>query len=170
MFTVRRKFDCPPEDVFAVLEDGWLYPVWVVGASRMRQVDDQWPQPGSQLHHSVGVWPALLDDKTVVLEWDPPRRMRLRAKGWPIGEAKVELTVTSVRHHPEDDHVSGVDHRPGIDPDLEVDHGCEVSISEDVSAGPAKFVPAPIRAVGMNLRNRETLRRLAYIAENRPSA
>jgi hypothetical protein len=27
----------------AVLHDGWTYPVWVVGASRMRGVDPGWP-------------------------------------------------------------------------------------------------------------------------------
>ena len=26
-----RQFRCEPEDVFAVLGDGWLYPTWVVG-------------------------------------------------------------------------------------------------------------------------------------------
>ena len=29
----------PPSAVWAVLADGWLYPVWVVGAARMREVD-----------------------------------------------------------------------------------------------------------------------------------
>ena len=51
-----------PADVFAVLADGWLYPSWVVGASRVRGVDGTWPQPGSRIHHSVGVWPLLIDD------------------------------------------------------------------------------------------------------------
>ena len=54
-----------PEKVWEVLADGWLYPVWVVGASRMREVDDHWPAEGAKLHHSVGTWPALLDDTTV---------------------------------------------------------------------------------------------------------
>jgi hypothetical protein len=40
---VRRRFSCSPEQVFAVLHDGWIYPVWIVGASRMRDVDDGWP-------------------------------------------------------------------------------------------------------------------------------
>jgi hypothetical protein len=40
---VRRRCNCSPEQVFAVLHDGWTYPVWVVGASRMRDVDPGWP-------------------------------------------------------------------------------------------------------------------------------
>ena len=35
---VQRRLNCSPEQVFAVLCDGWTYPVWVVGASRMRSV------------------------------------------------------------------------------------------------------------------------------------
>src|SRR5690606_21449242 len=69
-----RRMQCGPESVFEVIGEGWLYPAWVVGASRMREVDSSWPQPGSRLHHSVGVWPALIDDSTSCTEWDPPRR------------------------------------------------------------------------------------------------
>ena len=74
-----RAMKCSPDAVFEVLADGWLYPGWVVGASRMRDVDAAWPAPGSELHHSVGVWPALIDDDTVSLEWNPPRRAVVRA-------------------------------------------------------------------------------------------
>ena len=63
-----RLMACSPEDVFAVLADGWLFPTWVVGASRMRKVEEAWPQVGSRLHHSFGVWPALLNDETTVHE------------------------------------------------------------------------------------------------------
>ena len=52
---VRRLFNCSPEQVFAVLNDGWTYPVWGVGASRRRDVDPGWPAPGTKLHHSFGV-------------------------------------------------------------------------------------------------------------------
>ena len=36
--TNYRVLSCSPEDVFDVLADGWLFPTWVVGASRMRNV------------------------------------------------------------------------------------------------------------------------------------
>ena len=88
-----RTFNCPPEKVFAVLADGWLYPSWVVGASRIREVDPTWPATGSAIHHSVGVWPALIDDSTVLLAWDAPRHALLKARGWPIGEAQVSIDV-----------------------------------------------------------------------------
>lgn len=140
---VQRWFNCSPEQVFAVLQNGWTYPVWVVGASRMRDVDEAWPAPGTKLHHSFGVWPAVIDDSTEVLEIEPDKRLVLEARGWPVGKARVEITVKS-------------------DGD-----GSLVSIAEDVSGGPGRFIPESVRVAGIDVRNRETLRRLAYLAEGR---
>jgi len=136
-----RPFDCSPERVFAVLADGWLYPGWVVGASRIRKVDEEWPAAQSAIHHSVGVWPALIDDSTSVLEWDPPRHVLMKARGWPIGEAHVAIDV-----------------KPRA-------HGCVVRITEDATAGPGRFIPSFLRDAAIGVRNTETLRRLAYLAE-----
>jgi len=136
-----RAMACEPEHVFRVLEDGWLYPSWVVGASRMRSVDAAWPAPGAQLHHSVGTWPLLLNDTTVVLEHEPPHRFSLRARGWPVGEAHVTLEVKPFRG------------------------GSLVRIEEHATAGPALLVPRPVMDVAIRWRNAETLRRLAFIAE-----
>ena len=88
-----RLFDCTPDDVFAVLGDGWLYPVWVVGAARMRDVDPEWPAEGAHIHHSLGGWPILLDDDTQIVEWSPPHRMKLRAKAGPLGRGVVVIEV-----------------------------------------------------------------------------
>lgn len=139
-----RRMACRAEDVFEVLRDGWVYPVWVVGAARMRAVDALWPQAGARLHHSVGPWPLLIDDVTVSEEWEPPRRMVMKARGWPIGEARVTIEVRRAgnRH-------------------------CTVRIAEDAVSGPARIVPKPIRDLLLHARNRETLRRLAYLAEGR---
>lgn len=137
---------CAPEDVFEVLRDGWMYATWVVGASRMRAVDADWPQPNSALHHSFGLWPALIDDTTVALHWAPPRSMVLRARGWPIGEARVTIQVTAD------------------------DHGSTVRIDEVLTAGPARLVPRPLMDAAVRWRNAETLRRLGYIAEGRARA
>ena len=140
---VQRRLNCSPEQVFAVLRDGWTYPVWVVGASRIRSVDEGWPAPGTKLHHSFGVWPLLVNDSTEVLELDPGHRLVLEAGGWPIGNARVEITVEAAAA------------------------GSLVSMAEDVSGGPARLVPQPLRVAGIDVRNRETLRRLALVAEGR---
>ncbi|SEB47101.1 SRPBCC family protein [Microbacterium hydrocarbonoxydans] len=136
-----RTMDCRPDDVFRVLSNAWLYPAWVVGASRMRDVDATWPQPGAELHHSVGVWPFLLDDTTVVEEWSPPNRMVMRARGWPIGEARVTLRVRSYGG------------------------GTMVRIDEEPVSGPATLVPSLVTTPMLRWRNSETLHRLAYLAE-----
>lgn len=141
-----RRLKCPPEAVFHVLSRGWLYPAWVVGASRMRDVEAEWPQPGSRLHHSVGVWPALIDDTTSSVSWDPPRRMVMTARGWPIGEARVTIDVKP----------SG--------------EGCLVRIQEEAVSGPATAVPRAVADVVLRWRNAETLHRLAYLAEGLDSA
>jgi len=132
--------------VFAVLADGWLFAVWVVGASRIRDVDPTWPRPGAEIHHSVGAWPLLLDDTTTVVESQPDRMMHLRARAWPAGEADVLIT---------------------IDP---TPSGCRVTIVEDAAKGPAVLIPQPITDVMLNWRNTETLRRLGYIAEGQREA
>jgi hypothetical protein len=138
-----RAMACAPNAVFEVLADGWLYPGWVVGASRMRDVDADWPAPGTELHHSVGVWPAVIDDETVSLEWDPPHRAVVRAKGWPIGEARVTIDV---RSHGD---------------------GCLVRIQEEPVEGPGSWIPRFLTDPMLYVRNRETLQRLAYLAEGR---
>lgn len=140
---IARVMRSTPDDVFATLSDGWLYPVWVVGAARMRAVAPEWPRQGSKIHHSFGAWPVLIDDETEVVEWSPPQRVRLRAKGGPIGRAVVAIEV---REHPQ---------------------GCVVRIGEEPVAGPTLAVPRALWAPLMRLRNRETLRRLAFLAEGR---
>ena len=140
----HRHVRATPEEVFAVLRDGWLYPSWVVGASRMRKVDDAWPAEQARLHHSFGVWPFLINDNTTVLEWEPDERAVLEAKGWPLGTARVELSV-------EPDGAAG----------------CRVRIEEDASRGPARLLPKPLRQALMLKRNSETLRRLGFLAEGR---
>jgi uncharacterized protein YndB with AHSA1/START domain len=143
MSSVTRVMQATPDQVWDVLSDGWLYPLWVVGASRMREVDDSWPGQGAKLHHSVGSWPLLLDDDTEVLEVHPPTKLVLQARAWPTGEARVTLHLEP---------------RP---------EGTSVTIQEDVETGPGKLLPSPARQPLLSWRNTETLRRLAFLAERR---
>lgn len=140
---VTRVVDAPSDKVWEMLADGWLYPLWVVGASRMREVDEQWPALGARLHHSVGSWPLLLDDSTSVLEVEPGRLLRLEARAWPTGSGEVLIEL-----------------EPRGEQTL-------VRIREDARSGPARFVPQPVRQAGLVTRNTEALRRLALVCENR---
>ncbi|MEJ2862039.1 SRPBCC family protein [Actinomycetospora flava] len=129
--------------VWAVLEDGWLYPLWVVGASHMRDVDDTWPAVGSCLHHSVGPWPLQLSDSTEVLDVDPGRMLTLQARAWPIGTARVVLRLEPTPS------------------------GCRVRMAEEADRGLGWLVPTVVQAPLVEARNQEALRRLTDIALHR---
>jgi len=142
----RRTIAAPAERVWDVLADGWSYATWVVGTARIRDVDETWPEPGSRIHHSVGLWPALLSDTTSVEACDTGRRLVLKARGWPLGEARVELD---------------------IEPDGP--QSCTVTMTEDAVAGPGSLPPRLVRQAMILPRNSESLRRLAYLAEGSAS-
>ena len=141
---VVRHVDAPAQAVWAVLADGWLYANWVVGASRVREVDVTWPAVDSALAHSFGIWPAVVNDESRVLESQEPTFLAIQAKGWPMGEARVELSL-----------------------DAWADETCDVTIAEDAVVGPGTLVPRPVRQPLIAARNKEALRRLALIAEGR---
>jgi uncharacterized protein YndB with AHSA1/START domain len=143
MTTVERTMSAGPEQVWAVLSDGWLYPVWVVGATHMRDVDRTWPAPGAKLHHQVGAWPMMLSDTTEVVGSEPKRQLVLQGRAWPAGEVRIELTIEA---HPE---------------------GSLVRMGEAPTHGPAHFMDNPLQRKVLSARNRESLNRLASIVENR---
>lgn len=146
MIEVQRVVRADGERVLDVLADGWTYVAWVVGSARIRGVDPAWPEPGSRIAHSAGLWPVVIDDETVARAWDRGAGvLELLARGWPAGEAHVTLRVEP---HPA---------------------GCTVSIVEDAVRGPGTLVPHGVRQRVIGSRNRETLRRLATLAERPPA-
>ena len=141
---VSRAVNAPPDVVWGVLADGWMFGMWVVGASRIREVEHGWPGVGSKIHHSVGLWPLLIDDHTEVLASTPNEELLLKARGWPVGEAHVRVTLEAGRAG----HTT-------------------VSMVEDVTAGAGTLIPRAARQLMITPRNTESLRRLALIAEGR---
>lgn len=135
--------EASPEDVFAILTDGWSYAAWVVGASRIRDVDPPWPEPGGRIHHSVGAWPVLIDDTTSSLEYEPSRRLRLRIRVWPAGHGEVEFRAT------------------------ETPNGCRLVMTETAINGPISLLPSVVADPLLHARNAEALRRLKLLAEHR---
>ena len=55
-----RTIEATPEKIWDVLSDGWLYPVWVVGASRMREVEGPGRQSGASCTTPLGSGPFSL--------------------------------------------------------------------------------------------------------------
>ena len=142
--TNHRTMKATPQDVWDVLSEGWLYPLWVVGASRMREVDDHWPQPGARLHHSVGSWPLLVDDAT-----------------------EVARRVTGLVARPPREGATDR-HRQGDHPDRSRGAG---DTRRDRGGRDSRdrrgLIPKVVRDLPLAWRNVETLRRLAYVVERR---
>lgn len=145
MATVEKHIDTDPATVWAILADGWTYSNWVVGATHMRAVDARWPQVDSVLHHQQGSWPLTLDDEAVVAESEPSRRLVLTARGRPLGQARIEMTL-----HP-------------------VGSGTRVVMTETPISGPGKWLHNRLLEALLVRRNREALARLAAMAERRTS-
>lgn len=141
MIGVQRKTSATPAQVWSVLANGWLYSAWVVGASRIRDVDPNWPQAGAKIHHSVGVWPALLSDETVSLE-SSAGHLELSAHGWPVGTARVRLHVEKT------------------------DDGSLLTMDEYAETVPARWIPTNVQRLSTAPRLKECLNRLALLAEN----
>lgn len=132
----------PPEGVWAVLADGWLYGAWVVGAAHIRQVETAWPGVGSRIHHKAGPWPLSIQDSTSVLVSEPASELVLQARGWPLGEARVRLVL-------EPDGAGG----------------CVVTMEETLVSGPAARLHNPATAALLRARNTESLARLGDLVE-----
>ncbi|CAN3129402.1 Activator of Hsp90 ATPase-like ue 1/2-like C-terminal domain-containing protein [Mycobacterium sp. smrl_JER01] len=148
---MRRETSASRQRVWAVLADGWTYSQWVVGNSRMRAVDPQWPQPGSTIHHSIGVWPAVIDDSTLVESWVPEHELVLVANGRPFGKARITLRLYDLPH-------GGYDLPQG---------GCLIEMAEVPVSPPLSWLPHSVALAIAFPRNRETTWRLAAMAERR---
>jgi uncharacterized protein YndB with AHSA1/START domain len=138
--TNTRFMPVPPAAVWDALSDSGGYGYWVVGSKVIRDADPAWPAPGTKIHHTVGLGPFEISDHTEVVESEAPRRLQLRAKGRPLGTAKVTLELAP---------------RAG---------GTEVRMTEnpDGAFRPLAFLP-PLQLLS-GLRNAESLMRLEELA------
>ena len=136
--------DAPPERVFAVLADWRSYGDWVVGSRLMRGADPGFPAAGTRFHHTIGWGPLNLNDHTVVLEVDQPRKLVLKAKARPLGTAVVALNM---------EREAG---------------GTRVRMREDPGDAATAFVFNPLTHLLVRGRNTESLQRLKRLAEERP--
>lgn len=133
----------PTEAVFAVLCDPRSYQYFVVGTRRVRRFDPRWPEPGTALHHTVGIGPLRMRDKTEAVEVSAPTRLVTHPHIRPlvVTESRFELA-------PRGDHTV-------------------VRLDEYAIDGPLSRVWAGPLDVLMALRNRVLVRRLRRLAEQR---
>jgi uncharacterized protein YndB with AHSA1/START domain len=133
----------PPEAVWAVLSAPGGYAYWVVGSKHVRDAEPDFPAPGSKFHHTIGFGPLTLDDHTEVVDSEPPKLLRLRAKGRPLGTATVTLRLTP---------------RAG---------GTEVEMSENPDGIYSVLALNPALHLLTKARNAEALMRLEELARER---
>jgi hypothetical protein len=141
--SVERDVEASAAEIWAILADGWSYSSWVVGTSKIRAVDATWPRVGARIHHSVGSWPLLIEDYTEVLESVEPTRLVIRARGWPMGEAKVAITI-------EPRGVRSL-----------------LQLHEVPTTGPAAWLNNPVFEAGLRQRLSEMATRLGTLAAGR---
>jgi uncharacterized protein YndB with AHSA1/START domain len=136
-----RRMPVPRDDVWAALSDGHTYASWVVGTSKIRGVDESWPQPGSRLHYRVGRGPLRHDGHTEVTSVDPGHCLELEAHAWPLGSVRIELTL------------------------VDDGDGTLVEMVEHPARGTAAALHNPVGDALLRLRNVETLRRLERLVQ-----
>jgi hypothetical protein len=144
MTSNRKRIDASPEQVWAILANGWLYPVWMVGATAVRGVDARWPEAGSSINHATGAWPLTVDDTTRVVSSHPPGELTLLLKRWPLGMAEVRLSLSPAG--------SG---------------GTQVTMEEKAVSGLGARIPDQVKYPLLRWRNNETLTRLGFVARGR---
>lgn len=89
--------EATPNDVFAVLQDPGAYPLWVIGARRLRKVDEDWPAGGGCLHHALGaLGVTVIRDVTMARNSEPDALLELEAKLRPVGIVVVRLRLTPI--------------------------------------------------------------------------
>src|SRR6201982_3959622 len=94
--TVTREVAATRQRVWDVLADGWTYSGWVVGNSRIRAVDSNWPAPGTPILHSICTWPAVIHDETVVERSVSSEELVLLAKVRPVEKTRIPLQLTGL--------------------------------------------------------------------------
>jgi carbon monoxide dehydrogenase subunit G len=127
------------ETTFAMLCNPECYVTWVVGASRVRHVDADWPAAGSSFHHTLGHWPFELHDVTEMRRWEPPDVIELQAMARPFFAAQVQFRLEAVD-----------------------DRRTRVTMTERLNGG-LFMASASLGRPALSLRNRLALRRFASL-------
>jgi hypothetical protein len=143
LLTVARESTASRQQLWDVIADGWTYSQWVVGNTRMRAVAADWPEPGSTIHHSIGVWPFIINDETVVESFVPGAELVLHAKARPFGGARIVLRL------------------------YDTPTGSRIEMLEEPVGGVLKMMPRHVSLALVYPRNRECTARLTALAERR---
>lgn len=139
MAFTARLFALAPRAMFDVLVDPTTYPHWLIGATEVRDVDQNWPARGSRFHHRVGIGPLSLPDSTQVVACEPPNLLKLHVRARPLVSAYATFRVLAT-------------------PD-----GCVVTLEEEPAVRSIGNLVRPVLDPLVHVRNHRSLRRLALL-------
>jgi hypothetical protein len=143
----RITIEATPEQIFAVLLDPYSYPEWLVGARRIRSVDETWPEPGSAFHHVVGFGPITVADSTRIVQASAPALLELDVRARPFGRARTRFAVVAL------------------------DHARSDLALEETPTSPVLRLLTPVLDAGIAVRNDASLKRLrAVVLATLPAA
>ncbi|MFO7292272.1 MAG: SRPBCC family protein [Actinomycetes bacterium] len=131
----------PIETVFALLADPARYEEFVVGNSTIRSFDPDWPSEGATFHHSLGIKPFVVKDKSISLATDHATYLVMETRMSVLGASitAFELSPTGA--------------------------GTKIEIFEEAISGPFAWLwSRPVDAL-LDWRNRRLLERLCRLAE-----
>lgn len=132
-----------PEAVWSVLADGYSYAEWVVGTREVHRVDPDWPQAGSSLRFTAGLGRLSVTDNTTSRICVPGSRLELEARAVPYGSVRISIEI------------------------LPWGEESVVIIDEHPLRGPSALLENPVVEFGLTIRNRQMLRKLARVVNNR---
>jgi uncharacterized protein YndB with AHSA1/START domain len=145
MAYTSRTLAAPRSAVWEVLIDPHTYPDWLLGAARIRDVDDTWPSVGSRFRHRVGIGWLSIPDHSEVIDIEPGRLLRLKVEARPFVSAVATFVLVSD------------------------ETGTAVAIEEepDPRLRAVGNVVRPVMDPTIHVRNHRSLRRLDRIVQQR---
>ncbi len=142
----NKHTSASPEQVWAILSDGWRYADWVHGTKEIRAVDAGWPAVGTSIHFTAGVGPLTYKNETVSRECTPGQKLELEVHGWPAGTIRVGIRISP----------SGT--------------GSVVTMNEHPLRGVARLLHNPLTTLGFKVRVKLMLEHLTKLAEAEPES
>jgi hypothetical protein len=90
---VHRVVRAQPQDVAAILADGWLYGAWIAASTGVRAVSSDWPAPGASLAQGMGAWPLAVSSVLTVVHHDPGRLLVVDSTAGSLVSTRIQIEV-----------------------------------------------------------------------------
>ncbi len=132
---------CSPEEVFDHLIHVEEYPQWLLGASEIRRIEDDWPAVGSSFHHTVGRGPFRVEDRSKILVIDRPHRLELHVRATPVVQGHATFRVQGC------------------------ENGSSLSLQEEPAMERIGAILRPVMDPATHMRNHRSLQKLVQLMD-----